>query len=29
MIRLEHVRKVYPNAVPLADVSVEIRNGEV
>ena len=29
MIKLEHVRKVYPNAVPLSDVSAEIRDGEV
>ena len=29
MIKLEHVRKAYPNAIPLADVSAEIRDGEV
>ena len=29
MIRLEHVKKVYPNAVPLADVSAEIKDGDV
>ena len=29
MIRLEHVRKVYPNVTPLKDVSTEINNGDV
>ncbi|MCR5346198.1 MAG: amino acid ABC transporter ATP-binding protein [Fretibacterium sp.] len=29
MIKLEHVRKVYPNAIPLSDVSAEIRKGDV
>ena len=29
MIRLEHVRKVYPNATPLSDVSAEIHDGDV
>lgn len=29
MIRLEHVRKVYPNATPLKDVNAEINNGDV
>ena len=29
MIKLEHVRKVYPNAVPLSDVNAEIRDEEV
>lgn len=29
MIRLEHVRKVYPNAVPLNDVNAEINEGDV
>lgn len=29
MIRLEHVRKVYPNATPLKDVNAEISNGDV
>ena len=29
MIRIEHLRKEYPNAVPLKDVSVEIRDGDV
>ena len=29
MIRLEHVRKVYPNVTPLADVSAEIHDGDV
>ena len=29
MIRLEHVRKVYPNAEPLKDVNAEVSNGDV
>lgn len=29
MIRLEHVRKVYPNVMPLSDVSAEIHDGDV
>ncbi|MBQ7267895.1 MAG: amino acid ABC transporter ATP-binding protein [Synergistaceae bacterium] len=29
MIRLEHVRKVYPNAEPLKDVNAEINTGDV
>lgn len=29
MIRLEHVRKAYPNAVPLKDVSTEIKEGDI
>ena len=29
MIRLEHIRKEYPGVVPLADVSAEIRDGDV
>ena len=29
MIRIEHVRKEYPNAVPLKDVNVEIHKGDV
>ena len=29
MIRLEHVKKEYPNATPLRDVSVEIHEGDV
>ena len=29
MIRIENLRKEYPNAVPLNDVSVEIRDGDV
>lgn len=29
MIRLEHVRKVYPNVTPLSDVSTEIHDGDV
>ncbi|MBQ7154476.1 MAG: amino acid ABC transporter ATP-binding protein [Synergistaceae bacterium] len=29
MIRLEHVRKVYPNVTPLSDVSAEIHDGDV
>lgn len=29
MIRLEHVRKVYPNATPLSDVNAVINNGDV
>ena len=29
MIRLEHVRKVYPNVTPLADVNAEILDGNV
>ncbi len=29
MIRIEHLRKEYPNVTPLKDVSVEIRDGDV
>ena len=29
MIRIEHLRKEYPNTTPLKDVSVEIRDGDV
>ncbi len=29
MIRIEHLRKEYPNAVPLEDVNVEIHDGDV
>ena len=29
MIRLEHLKKVYPNATPLKDVNAEIKDGEV
>lgn len=29
MIRLEHVRKVYPNVTPLSDVNAEINAGDV
>jgi len=29
MIKIEHLKKVYPNAVPLKDVSVEINDGDV
>ena len=29
MIKLEHLRKVYPNVTPLADVSTEIKDGDV
>ena len=29
MIKIEHLRKEYPNTVPLKDVSVEIRDGDV
>ena len=29
MIKLEHVRKVYPNVTPLSDVSTEIHDGDV
>ncbi len=29
MIKVEHLKKVYPNAVPLKDVSVEINSGDV
>ena len=29
MIRIEHLKKVYPNVTPLKDVSVEIRDGDV
>ena len=29
MIRIEHLKKVYPNVTPLEDVSVEIHNGDV
>ena len=29
MIKLEHVKKVYPNVTPLSDVSAEINDGDV
>lgn len=29
MIRIEHLRKEYPTAVPLQDVNVEIHKGDV
>ena len=29
MIKIEHLKKVYPNVTPLKDVSVEIRDGDV
>ena len=29
MIRIEHLKKTYPNSVPLQDVSVEIHDGDV
>ena len=29
MIRIEHLRKEYPNVTPLADVNAEIRDGDV
>ena len=29
MIKIEHLKKAYPNAAPLKDVSVEIRDGDV
>ena len=29
MIKIEHLKKVYPNATPLKDVSVEINDGDV
>lgn len=29
MIRLEHVKKEYPNVTPLQDVSVEVHKGDV
>ena len=29
MIKIEHLKKVYPNVTPLKDVSVEINNGDV
>ena len=29
MIRIEHLKKAYPNVTPLEDVSVEIRDGDV
>ena len=29
MIRIEHLRKEYPSAVPLKDVNVEIHKGDV
>ena len=29
MIKIEHLKKAYPNAVPLKDVSVEINDGDV
>ena len=28
MIRIEHLKKEYPNAVPLKDVNVEINDGD-
>ena len=28
-IKLEHVRKVYPNAIPLSDINAEIQDGDV
>ena len=29
MIKIEHLRKEYPNVIPLKDVSVEIHDGDV
>lgn len=29
MIKIEHLKKVYPNTIPLRDVSVEIHDGDV
>jgi len=29
MIKIEHLKKVYPNVTPLNDVSVEINDGDV
>ena len=29
MIKIEHLKKVYPNVTPLKDVSVEINDGDV
>lgn len=29
MIKIEHLKKVYPNAMPLQDVSVEVNKGDV
>ena len=29
MIRIEHLKKEYPNVTPLKDVSVEINDGDV
>ena len=29
MIKIEHLKKVYPNVIPLKDVSVEINDGDV
>ena len=29
MIRIEHLKKEYPNVTPLKDVSVEIHDGDV
>lgn len=29
MIKIEHLKKVYPNAVPLQDINVEINDGEI
>ena len=29
MIRLEHVKKVYPNVTPLSDVSTEVNEGDI
>ncbi|MBR4539356.1 MAG: amino acid ABC transporter ATP-binding protein, partial [Clostridia bacterium] len=29
MIKIEHLKKVYPNVTPLKDVSVEIHDGDV
>ena len=29
MIRIEHLRKEYDNAIPLKDVNVEINDGDI
>ena len=29
MIRIEHLKKEYPNAIPLKDITVEIHDGDV
>jgi len=29
MIKIEHLKKEYPNVTPLKDVSVEIKDGDV